>query len=264
MVDYYQVLGVEDSASVKEIKAAYKRLARVRHPDLNGGSAESAEAFLQISRARDALIDPRRRAEYDALRNARFAKGAYAQVVTATAETHVRRAHSDARIKQHLENVLLIEREEARALRQAIFPIVALLVAMFFVPLIRPHLWRSYGWPGRTALLILVCLGLWHTVSRISTIIKLHADDDRTDASDPGEQMLARRLSRRRALLFIGLATLGSGLLGTLIGLSLSDSLLKAMPVFFDPSLRPELLLYPWILVLLIDAAHSLSQRLDI
>jgi hypothetical protein len=264
MVDYYQVLGVRNTASVNEIKAAYKRLARARHPDLNGGSPESAQAFVQISRARDILIDPKRRAKFDAQRNARAAKGAYAPAVNSGVESYVRRARSDARIKQNLENFLIIEREEARALRQAVFPLVALLVAMFFVPLMRPHFWRSCRWPGRTVLLILVGIALWHTVSRISTIIKLHADDDRTGASDPGEQMLARRWSRRRALLFIALAATGCGLLGTLIGMSLNDSLLRAMPMFFDRSIRLELLLYPWIIVLLIDAGHSLSQRLDI
>jgi len=74
---------------------------------------------------------------------------------------------------------------------------------------------------------------------------------------------LARR-SRRQAILFIALAAIGCGLLGTLIGMSFSDSLLSAMPMFFDPSIRLELLLYPWIMVLLIDAGYSLSQRIDI
>ena len=134
---------------------------------------------------------------------------------------------------------------------------------MFFVPLMRPHFWRSCGW--RTyVILMLVGIGLWHTVSRISTTIKLHTDDDRRGASEPGEQMPAKRWSKRRALLFIGLAAMGCGLLGVLIGSSLSDSLAIAMPMFFDRSIRLELLLYPWIIVLLIDAGHSLSQRLDI
>ncbi len=264
MVDYYQVLGVETTSSVKEIKAAYKRLARVRHPDLNGGSPEAAEAFVEISRARDVLVDPKRRAEYDSQRNIRSAKGPRAGVVNSTAETYVRRAQSDACIKKNLANFLIIEREEAHGLRQAVFQVVALLVAAFFVPLVRPHFWRSSGWPGRTVILILVCLGLWHTVSRISTSIKLSADDDRTSLSEPDEEMPGKRWSRRRALLCIGLAATGCALLGTLIGRTLSDSLLVAMPMFFDPAIRLELLLYPWIMVLLIDAGHSLSQRLDI
>jgi len=89
----------------------------------------------------------------------------------------------------------------------------------------------------------------------------LHTDDDRIATDD---QVLAKRWSRRQAILFIALAAIGCGLLGTLIGMSLSDSLLSAMPMFFDPSLRLELLFYPWILVLLLDAVHSLSQRIDI
>ena len=262
MLDYYQVLGVKSTASVKEIKAAYKRLARLQHPDLNGGSPEATRAFVLISRARDILIDPQRRAAYDAQRSAYAAKGAYAPVVNPTVETYVRRARSDARIKKNLEKFLMIEREEARALRQAVFPIVAFLFAAFFVPLVRPHLWRSSGWTGRTVILLLVSIGVWHTVSRIWTAIKLHADDDRTVATD--DQMLAKRWSRRQALFFIALAAMGCGLLGTLIGMSFSDSLLSAMPMFFDPSIRLELLLYPWIMVLLLDAGHALSQRIDI
>ena len=260
MLDYYQVLGVKSTASIKEIKAAYKRLARLQHPDLNGGLHEATKAFVEISRARDVLIDPKRRAAYDAQRNAYAAKGAYAPVVTPTVETYVRRARSDVRIKQNLEKFLTIEREEAHALRQAVFPLVALLFASFFVPLVRPHFWRSSGWTGRTLILVLFSIGVWHTVSKIWSAVKLHTDDDRTT----DDQMLGKRWSKRQAILFIALAAIGCGLLGTLIGMSFSDSLLSAMPMFFDPSIRLEVLLYPWIMVVLIDAVHSLSQKIDI
>jgi hypothetical protein len=262
MLDYYQVLGVKNTASVKEIKAAYKRLARRQHPDLNGGLPEATRAFVQISRARDILIDPQRRAAYDAQRNAYTAKGTYAPVVNPTVETYVRRARSDARIKKNLDKFLTIERENARALRQAVFPIVAFLFAAFFVPLVRPHFWRSSGWSGRTVILVLVSIGVWHTLSKIWAAVKLHTDDDRFLAND--DQVGSRHWSRRQGILFIALAAIACGLLGTLIGISLSDSLLSAMPMFFDPSIRLELLLYPWIMVLLLDAGHSLSQRIDI
>ena len=260
MVDYYQVLGVKSTASVKEIKAAYKRLARQQHPDLNGGLPEATQAFVQISRARDILIDPQRRAAYDAQRHAYAAKGA--AVVNTTVDTYLRRARSDARIKKNLEKFLMTEREEARALRQAVFPIVAFLFAAFFVPLVRPHFWRSSGWIGRTVILILLCTGVWHTLSKIWTAVKLHTDDDRIVAKD--DQVHANRWSRRQAILLIAFSAIGCGLLGTLIGMSFSDSLLSAMPMFFEPSIRPELLFYPWIMVLLLDAGHALSQRIDI
>jgi len=255
MLDYYKILGVKSTASVKEIKAAYKRLARVQHPDLNGGKPEAAQAFVLISRARDILIDPQRRAAYDAQRNAYASRGAYAPAMNSPVETYLRRAQSDARIRNNLQKFLITEREEVRALRQSVFPIVAFLFAAFFVPLIRPQLWHSSGWIGRTVILVLVSIGVWHTVSKIWAAIKLHTDND---------SMLAKRWSRRQAILFIALAAIGCGLAGTLIGMSFSDSLLSAMPMFFDPSIRLELLLYPWIMVLLMDALYSLSQRIDI
>jgi curved DNA-binding protein CbpA len=262
MLDYYKLLGVKSTASVKEIKAAYKRLARLQHPDLNGGRPEAAEAFVQISRARDVLLDPQRRAAYDAQRNAYAAKGANAWVANPTVETYLRRARSDARIKKNLEKFLVTEREEARALRESVFPIVAFLFAVFFVPLVRPHLWHNSGWIGRAVILVLVSVGVWHTVSKIWTAIKLHTDNSRMEATD--DQIVATRWTRRQAILFIALAAIGCGLLGTLIGLSFSESLLSAMPMFFDPSLRLELLLYPWIMVLLIDTLYAVSQRIDI
>ena len=69
---------------------------------------------------------------------------------------------------------------------------------------------------------------------------------------------------RSAALLLISLAAIVCGLMGTLVGISLSDVLSMAMPRFFDQSIRLELLLYPWVMVLFLNACHSLSQRLDI
>src|SRR6185369_2255185 len=125
----------------------------------------------------DILIDPQRRAAYDAQRHAYGSKSAYLPVVNHNVESYLRRARSDARIKQNLQKFLVIEREEARVLRQSIIPIVAFLFAAFCVPLVRPHLWASSGWIGRTVILVLVSIGVWHTVSRIWSAIKLHTDD---------------------------------------------------------------------------------------
>lgn len=263
MVDYYQVLGVRHTASVKEIKAAYKRLARLRHPDLNGGSAEAAQAFVQISYARDILTDPKRRAEYDAERNAQAGPGSYAPVLKPAGEDYLQRARSDGRIRRNLENFLMTERKEARALRQAVFPIVAFLFAAFCVALIRPRIWRYSGWTGRAVILTLVSLGVAHTVAKIWTAIKM-LPDDQSGAGVVSLPLLGNTLSRRPALLLIGLAAIVCGLMGTLVGISLSDVLSMAMPRFFDQSIRLELLLYPWVMVLFLNACHSLSQRLDI
>ena len=66
MVDYYKTLGVKRSASGAEIKSAYRRLARERHPDVNGGSEDAAREFALLALAYRTLSDPQERAYYDA------------------------------------------------------------------------------------------------------------------------------------------------------------------------------------------------------
>ncbi|MDR2695820.1 MAG: J domain-containing protein [Deltaproteobacteria bacterium] len=65
--DYYQVLGVERSASVEEIARAFKKLARRHHPDLNAGNAQSEEKFKEVNEAYEVLKDPEKRKLYDQL-----------------------------------------------------------------------------------------------------------------------------------------------------------------------------------------------------
>src|SRR6185295_19197295 len=215
---YYQVLGVKHTASAKEIKAAYKRLARLQHPDLNGGSAEAARAFVQLSHARDILIDPTRRAEYDAQRQAAApGPSAYAAVLKPTGENYLRRARSAVRIRQNLEKFLIVERQEARARRQAVFPIVALLFAAFCVALIRPRIWRYSGTTGRAVILTLVSLGVCHTVLKIWTAIKLLPEAE-SGAKGVNLPLLGKALRGPRALFLIGLAAIGFGLVGTFVG----------------------------------------------
>ena len=64
MSDYYNILGVQSTASQDEIKRAYKKLAREHHPDVNGGDGNR---FKEISEAHDTLKDPKKRQEYDSM-----------------------------------------------------------------------------------------------------------------------------------------------------------------------------------------------------
>lgn len=63
--DYYELLGVPRKASAKDIRAAFRKLARKYHPDLNPGDKSSEEKFKQLQEAYDVLSDSKKRQMYD-------------------------------------------------------------------------------------------------------------------------------------------------------------------------------------------------------
>ena len=66
--DFYKVLGVTETASAEDIKKAFRKLARQYHPDRNPGDKAAEEKMKEISEASDVLSDPKKRAEYDRVR----------------------------------------------------------------------------------------------------------------------------------------------------------------------------------------------------
>ncbi len=63
--DYYQVLGLDPTATADDIKKAYRKLARKHHPDLNPNSADAKKKFQEINEANEVLSDPVSRKRYD-------------------------------------------------------------------------------------------------------------------------------------------------------------------------------------------------------
>jgi molecular chaperone DnaJ len=71
--DYYQLLGVPETASAEDIKKAYRKLAKQHHPDANQNDPKAAEKFKEIGEAYAVLSDVEKRKQYDAMRKNPFA-----------------------------------------------------------------------------------------------------------------------------------------------------------------------------------------------
>jgi molecular chaperone DnaJ len=73
--DYYEVLGVEKTASEAELKSAFRKLAMKYHPDKNPGDKDAEVQFKEINEAYQTLSDAQKRAAYDRFGHAAFANG---------------------------------------------------------------------------------------------------------------------------------------------------------------------------------------------
>ena len=63
--DYYEVLGIDKSASADDIKKAYRKKAKEFHPDLHPGDKECEQKFKEVNEAYEVLSDADKRAKYD-------------------------------------------------------------------------------------------------------------------------------------------------------------------------------------------------------
>ena len=73
--DYYEVLGVRKDVDEKELKGAFRKLAKQYHPDANPGDKTAEHKFKEINEAYDVLKDPQKKAAYDRFGHAAFEGG---------------------------------------------------------------------------------------------------------------------------------------------------------------------------------------------
>ncbi len=64
-IDYYKILGIDKTATPKDVKTAYRKLARKYHPDLNPNDKDAKNKFQEINEANEVLSDPEKRKKYD-------------------------------------------------------------------------------------------------------------------------------------------------------------------------------------------------------
>ncbi|HKO97310.1 MAG TPA: DnaJ domain-containing protein [Pyrinomonadaceae bacterium] len=277
MTDYYKILGVKRSASKSEVRSAYRKLARVRHPDVNGGSESAARDFALLSKAYRVLIDPQERAYYDDKLSA-FTSGGFS--ILDSNNVHAKRARSlavQARWDRVVDEVLERDRKENRERQRAVFTTVSLFLSTFIVVLLRPQLWQKLGYTGRAIVATLFLIGIWHLATRLREYLahytyrpKSIQDSIMRDDEKP-EQPFTRLSAYTFLLVGYGLSV-GVGLV---IGWHAQDffndltMLFRAGVGEVQSSLLsytsstltlPDLLVYPPIAVLIVDSMEKLTS----
>src|SRR5207245_7444267 len=276
MTDYYDVLGVKRDATATEIKSAYRKLARKRHPDVNRGSEKAAREFALLSLAYHTLVDPQERPFHDQ----RLDKRNIVASILNSDNPHAQRARNiaaQARWDRVVNQILEHDRRENLERQRAVFTTVSLFLSTFFVAMIKPPLWQSFGLAGRAILVALFMTGVWHLIRRLREYFRhyTYRPDDIHYSITREENGPAQPFTRSSAYAFlIGgyVASLGVGLF---IGWHAQDFFSDLTLLFrhhvpapggsYSPAalVLSDLLFYPPIAVLIIDTMHAVASRID-
>lgn len=278
MTNYYKVLGIRRSASKSEVKSAYRKLARVRHPDVNGGSEQAAREFALLSKAYRVLIDPQERAYHDEQLSAQSNSGAS---FLNSNNIHAQRARNlqvQARWDRVVNEVLERDRQENRERQRAVFTTVSLFLSTFFVAMIKPHLWETFDYFGRAIVLTLFVIGVWHLATRLREYFAHYTYSPKSiqDSIMRDEEKPEQPFTRFSAYTFLlgGYAlSIGVGLIigwhaqGFMSGLTmlLPREVTQTNMLFYSSTmlLIPDLVVYPPIAVLIVDSMQALTSRMD-
>ncbi len=270
MVNYYQILKISSKASAAEIKSAYRRLARKKHPDVNDGKESAAREFSRIAKAYKILSDPQERAFYDKkLLEYEFRRTPNDPTILDSDNPHAQRLRRMAYEKRYnaiVDRMIAEERKESLALQKVIFPVVALFLSTTFVGIFKPMFWSNSPFFGKAILVILFVLGMLHIFRRFHEGFEryTYAGENLHDSILIEEtEQIEKPYSRITAVSFLVIGFLASLGVGILIGNYLEMFVTASMPMTYSHHLRPELLFYPPIVVLAVDLMHSFASRLD-
>lgn len=269
MVNYYDILKVSPKASSAEVKSAYRRLARKLHPDRNNGSEETALKFAAIAEAYEILGNSTQRVRYDRrLVDVQFSDNGNGDSVFASANTHAKRWRQmvyEKRYNDIIDRMIEEERRESTALQEFIFPLVALYLSTLIVSMIRPNLFLNVSfsdWTGVVIRIILVSLfvvGVIHIIGRLREAFDRYAYDDNNlhDSVLDETELPNKNYSRYSMCAMIIAGIVVSAIAGLTIGYGL-DMRSVSMSYLFSASPQLDILIYPPIFVLIVDAIHGL------
>ncbi len=270
VVNYYDVLKVKRTASAAEIKSAYRKLARERHPDLNGGTERAARDFALISLAYRTLSDPQERAFYDSQLTRAHSSDLRGGSVFYSNNPHaqrLRRAVIQRRFDRRVDQLIEADRRENFALQQAVFTTVTLFLSTFFVSWFKPPFWYSFQLVGRAVVVTLFFIGLWHLAVRLKACFEHYTYNPKSihDSIINGDEGRPDKpFTRFAASSFLIIGSLLSLAGGLYVGSAMRYfAIFSDIHYLFGHHFRPDLIFYPPIAVLIVDTMHTIASKID-
>lgn len=268
MANLYAILGVSHAASSSEIKSAYRRLARLYHPDVNTDPA-AAEMFARINDAYRTLIDTDRREEYDRAETSRKTTQLQAE-----ASRIARRIHYQERADRIVTDWIIREKEETRARGKAIFTTATLFLSTFLVAMTRPMLIESIAPLWQIGLIVMFVVGVLHLFASLRQYFEIFTYKAGQSGHSGHSGHLGRSPKHRRsssmkpfrrgvAWTFVIGGYLLSFLTGLLIGTLTAD---YASTHTLEESVFNALwkvLFYPPMAVLIVDTIYKINLRFE-
>jgi curved DNA-binding protein CbpA len=269
MMSFYEILKVSPKASNAEIKSAYRRLARKLHPDVNGGSEETARDFAKIAKAYEILGNPQERARYDQkLLQSQFQKFDSGDSVFSSENLHARRWRQmvyEKRYNDIIDRMIADERRESVALQKIIFPTVGLFASTLMVAVFKPSFFSNSAIIGKIIFVALFVVGVIHLFSRLRAGFEkyTHNNENLHDSILDENEPEIKPYSRSAAISFLIVGFCVCLGIGLFIGNYLEVYFAAKLPSAFSPGLKFEFIFYPPIVVLFVDAMHSFAARFD-
>jgi hypothetical protein len=140
-----------------------------------------------------------------------------------------------------------------------------LFLSTFFVASLKPRFWQLSNGVGRAVILTLFLIGLWHLVTRLREHFSRYTyqPDSLHDSVTQEVEKPDKPYTRFAASSFLVLGSMTCLGAGLLLGQQMYGTILREVPFLYDTHIRPELLFYPPIAVLVIDTLHMIAVKID-
>lgn len=245
MQDPYRVLGVARTASQKEIKSAYRKLARAYHPDVSL-RPEANREFAAITEAYRILGDANLRSRYDRGETLREDFILW----------RARHMASEARINKLVEEEINRYRQEVRSRGQTVAVITTLFISTFIFSVMQPVL--ILGLYGYCVLTLLSLCGVAYMVNSLRTSLDIYTYRPQIPSITNIYELPDKPFSRPAAIAFLVLGYTVSLALGSFLGKLVEDSYW----MIFERGSIIGIFLFPPIAVLIIGSMRQINDRI--